>query len=135
MTQADETAAAQTVLIIEDEILIRFQVAAYLRHCGYRVIEAVHGEEALVVLQEPGLAVDIVMSDVEMPGKIDGFGLAQWLRANKPGLPIILCGSAAKAADAAADLCEEGPAMTKPYEPEALLDRIKRLLGGGSRTA
>jgi DNA-binding response OmpR family regulator len=131
MTQADEiSAAAHTVLIVEDEILIRFQIAAYLRTCGYRVIEAAHAEEALIVLQEPDLAVDIVMSDVEMPGKIDGFGLAQWLRVNRPGLPVILCGSAAKAADAAADLCEDGPHLAKPYEPVALLDRIRRLLGG-----
>ena len=134
MTTSDVTSttneAVQTVLVVEDEILVRCQIAAYLRDCGYRVIEAVHADEALIVLQQPDLDVHVVMSDVEMPGSIDGFGLARWVRSERPGLPIILCGSAAKAADAAADLCEDGPTMTKPYEPQALLDRIRRLLAG-----
>ncbi len=128
---ADRGETRETILVVDDEILIRFHIADYLRHCGYRVIEAVNGEEALIVLQQQDLPVDIVLSDVEMPGAVDGFALAQWLRANKPGLPVILVGTAAKAADAAADLCDEGPMLTKPYEPQMLLDRIKRLLGVG----
>jgi CheY-like chemotaxis protein len=141
MTTSDVTSttneAVQTVLVVEDEILVRCQIAAYLRDCGYRVIEAVHADEALIVLQQPDLDVHVVMSDVEMPGSMDGFALARWVRTERPGLPIILCGSAAKAADTAADLCEDGPAMTKPYEPKALLDRIRRLLAGvgGDRIA
>jgi DNA-binding response OmpR family regulator len=63
-----------------------------------------------------------------MPGTMDGFGLSKWLRANKPGMPIILVGSPARAAEAAAELCENGPLLSKPYEPQILLDRIKRSL-------
>lgn len=131
MTSPDTTAGVteiQTLLVVEDEILIRFQICDYLRECGFRVIEAASADEALIVLQEPDLPVNIVLSDVEMPGTMDGFGLSKWLRANKPGIPIILVGSPARAAEAAAELCENGPLLSKPYEPQILLDRIKRIL-------
>ena len=131
MTSSDTTAGVteiQTLLVVEDEILIRFQICDYLRECGFRVIEAASADEALIVLQEPDLPVNVVLSDVEMPGTMDGFGLSKWLRANKPGIPIILVGSPARAAEAAAELCENGPLLSKPYEPQILLDRIKRTL-------
>jgi DNA-binding response OmpR family regulator len=131
MTTSDTTAGVteiQTLLVVEDEILIRFQICDYLRECGFRVIEAASADEALIVLQESDLPVNIVLSDVEMPGTMDGFGLSKWLRANRPGIPIILVGSPARAAEAAAELCENGPLLSKPYEPQILLDRIKRIL-------
>jgi DNA-binding response OmpR family regulator len=121
-------AGVHTVLVVDDEILIRFQISSYLRDCGYRVIEAADIDEAMIVLNEPGLAIDLVLSNVGIGGRMDGFGLARWLRANKPEVPVILVGSPARAAEVAADLCETGPMMTKPYESEILLDRIKRTL-------
>jgi DNA-binding response OmpR family regulator len=122
------TGNAETLLVVEDEILIRLAICSYLRECGFRVIEAANADEALIVLQASDLKVDIVLTDVEMPGTMDGFGLAQWLRTHQPGTPIMLVGSPSKAVDAAADLCESGPMLAKPYEPQILLDRIRRTL-------
>jgi DNA-binding response OmpR family regulator len=68
-----------------------------------------------------------------MPGAMDGFGLARWVRQERPGLPVILVGSPTKAADAAAGLCEKGPQLSKPYEPPILLDRIRRMLAEDRR--
>ena len=82
----------------------------------------------MIVLQAPDLTVDIVLSDVQMTGPMDGFGLSKWLRTHMPGLPIFLAASTARAADAAADLCEAGPMLAKPYDQQILLDRIKRTL-------
>jgi CheY-like chemotaxis protein len=103
-------------------------IAEYLRHCGFKVIEAVNADEALLILQESELQVDVVFSDVEMPGSMDGFALAKWIRANRPGTDVILAGSPSRAANAAGNLCENGPALSKPYEPQVVLDRIRRLL-------
>jgi DNA-binding response OmpR family regulator len=132
MTPPDVTSTAtgnaETLLVVEDEILIRLAICSYLRECGFKVIEAANGDEALIVLQASDMKVDMVLSDVEMPGTMDGFGLAQWLRTNQPGMPIMLVGSPSKAVDAAADLCESGPMLAKPYEPQILLDRIRRTL-------
>lgn len=120
--------AAHTVLVVEDEVLIRMVISEYLRDCGYRVIEAASADEALLVLQQTDLKVDVVLSDVEMPGSMDGFGLAQWVRQHRKDLDIILVGNAARAADAAADLCESAPTLGKPYEPQVVVGRIRRLL-------
>jgi CheY-like chemotaxis protein len=123
------SAIGETVLVVEDEVLLRLVVAEYLRDCGFKVIEAAHADEALMVLKQPDLRIDVLFSDIEMPGSMDGFALAQWTRANRPGLEVILTGSVPRAVNAAANLCEEGP-IPKPYEPRAVHDRIRRLLAG-----
>jgi CheY-like chemotaxis protein len=115
------------VLVVEDEVLIRMTISGYLRDCGYRVFEAANADEARTILQKADREIDLVLSDIEMPGSMDGFGLAQWVRKNRPGLDVFLVGTTEGAADAAADLCEKGPMLTKPYEPQILVDRVKQL--------
>jgi CheY-like chemotaxis protein len=117
----------QTILVVEDEILVRMVIADYLRDCGYHVIEAGTATEALVVLQS-SQTVDIVFSDVQMPGEMDGFGLSRWVRQNRPGLRVLLTSGNARAVQTAGDLCAEGPVEVKPYHPQAIHNRIQRLL-------
>jgi CheY-like chemotaxis protein len=121
------SAPPQTVLVVEDEVLIRLVVADYLRECGYRVHEAVNGDEALDILQSPEVAVDVVFSDVEMPGSMDGFALARWVRAHKPDVQVILTSGVERSADIAATLCEAGPLLKKPYPSQDVVDRIRHL--------
>ncbi|MBY0558476.1 MAG: response regulator [Hyphomicrobium sp.] len=102
-------------------------IATYLRDCGYRVIEAASSDEALLVLQHHS-SVDVLFSDVDVPGAIDAFGLSQWARKNRPEIKVVLAGSPKTAAKAAGKLCEEGPHLAKPYEPDAVEDYIRRLL-------
>ncbi|QDO95969.1 response regulator [Ferrovibrio terrae] len=120
------------VLVVEDEVLIRMVVAEYLRDCGYVVVEAGSAHEALALFKAD-VEVDVVFSDIQMPGPMDGFGLAQWVRQNKPGVEVILTSGAASAADRAADLCEEGPLLQKPYESDEVDRRIKQLLAARDR--
>jgi CheY-like chemotaxis protein len=129
----DPAAQPETILVVEDEILIRMLIAGYLRDCGFKVIEAADGDEALVVLQQADVAIDVVFSDVDMPGSLDGFGLAQWVRQNRTGMDVILAGSPARAVNAAADLCTSDPTLSKPYEPQIVLDEIRRLLAARAR--
>jgi CheY-like chemotaxis protein len=117
----------QVILVVEDEILIRMVVADYLRNCGYRVIEAASADEAMVILQHLEIDVEIILSDVEMPGSMDGFQLSKWLRTNRPGIDVILTGSVSRATEAAAELCDSG-SIPKPYEPKLAADRIKQLM-------
>jgi CheY-like chemotaxis protein len=102
-------------------------ISDYLRACGYKVIEATSADEAMIILHHAEIDVDVVFSDVEMPGSMDGFQLSKWLRANRPGVDVILTGSVPRAADAAADLCESGP-LPKPYQPQTAVDHIKQLM-------
>jgi two-component system, response regulator PdtaR len=78
-----------TILIVEDDVLVRSLVAAYLRECGFDVVEANGADEAIRVLQAE-VPIDIVFSDIQMPGSMDGFGLAQWVRRERPWLKVIL---------------------------------------------
>jgi CheY-like chemotaxis protein len=121
------SAISETVLVVEDEVLLRLVVAEYPRDCGYKVIEAADADEAVVVLKQSDLQVDVLFSDIDMPCSMDGFALAQWTRANRPGLDVILTGTVPRAVNAAVDLCEQGP-MPKPYEPRSVHDRIRPLL-------
>jgi CheY-like chemotaxis protein len=131
---AEAGSPLQTVLVVEDEILIRLVIADYLRECGYRVHEAASAEEAVVILQSPEVSVDVVFSDVEMPGSMDGFGLARWVRANKPGMQVILTSGAERSADIAATLCEAGPLLKKPYPSQDVVDRIRQLMAKAKRS-
>ena len=120
--------AADTVLIVEGDVIVRLGIAEYLRHCGYRVIEAVSAAEAVTVLtMTPEIAVRALLSAVEMDGPMDGFGLYRWVRANRPEVEVLLAGNVVKAAHEAGDLCEEGPHLKKPYEPEQVVRWIKKL--------
>lgn len=121
------TQTIDTVLVVEDDVLIRLVIAGYLRDCGLRVIEAANAAEAVAVLSHPEHAVNVVFTDVVMPGEMDGFALAQWVRREKPDVEVILAGTPARAADAASDLCEQGPDLSKPYDPKLVLDRIRRM--------
>jgi CheY-like chemotaxis protein len=128
-TISDEPVPAPppVVLVVEDDVLIRTVVAAYLRECGFDVVEAGSADEAIRVL-EADINVDIVFSDVNMPGSMDGFGLAQWLRRERPGLKIILTSGVARTAKEAGDLCEHGPMLAKPYDHAELERHIRTLL-------
>ena len=122
-----------TILVVEDEVLTRLVIAEYLRECGYRVHEAANADEAVVVLETPEFIIDIVFSDVQMPGSMDGFGLARWVRTNCPGVKVVLTSGPARSVQLAGELCEAGPLLAKPYDPAHALDRIKQLLARASR--
>jgi CheY-like chemotaxis protein len=123
MSGAVDSPDPETVLVVEDEVFVRMVISDYLRSCGYKVIEAAGADEALTVLQHDGIRVDVVFSDVEMPGSMDGFGLAKWIHANRPGLDVILAGTVPGAASAAEKLCEAAH-LPKPYESHAVVERI-----------
>ncbi|WP_274424737.1 response regulator [Chelativorans sp. YIM 93263] len=68
--------AAETILVVDGDVITRTVIAEYLRHCGYRVVEAGTGTEAMQALQHPDFTIDIVLSDVELPGETSGFDLS-----------------------------------------------------------
>ncbi len=130
--QANTNGSAQsddhkTVLIVEDELFIRINIADYLRDCGFHVIEASTGDDAKAVI-ESGRTIHVVFADVQMPGELDGFGLARWIRQHRPDLHVILNSGMVNAAEKAGDLCEDGPLMAKPYGEAQVVARIQEML-------
>lgn len=127
VSQGDLLERPPTVLVVEDEVLVRMLICDFLRDCGFRVIEAANADEATRVLST-GDPVDVVFTDIHMPGTLDGFGLAKWIRAERPGVKVILTSGLARTVEAAGDLCDHGPVMAKPYDLQEVERRIRQHL-------
>jgi DNA-binding response OmpR family regulator len=117
---------ADTLLLVAEEILLRTPIAEYLRSCGFRVLEARDSDEAFAVLKRSTEHIDVILSHAE-----HGFALSQWVRTHRPSIRVVLTGTAERAAQAAAELCESGPTATRPYDPQLLVQEIKASLAKG----
>ncbi len=123
-----ETAAQNTVLVVEDEALVNWDVAEALRDDGFDVLQAYNGEQALVLLgKHPDIRV--VFTDVNLPGAVDGIVLADEIERRWPQIELLMT-SAQRRTD-----CERltyvanyGRFVPKPYPPRAVTRRIHEIL-------
>ena len=113
-----------TILLVEDEVLVRMSLAEQLRSAGYVVLEASNADEALDLLQSQ--RVRVVVSDIRMPGRMDGVELARAIRAQHPGIKIVLASGESFSASHWGDTDGFFP---KPYNAGRLIEHIKMLLG------
>jgi CheY-like chemotaxis protein len=125
---ADDTASSPypTVLVVEDEALVRMLLAESLRDAGYSVIEAGNAADAIAALNDDP-SVDVVFSDVRMPGELDGFGLARWIKRHIPGI-VVLLASGWPGEGRTSERCLDAPLLSKPYSQREVIDLINRLL-------
>lgn len=117
------------VMLVEGDIVVRHPLAEYLRGCGFTVLEAASGDEARSLLQ--GCSVDVVLADMTTPG--GGFALRQWIAERYPHVLVVLAGSLDKTAEQAGRMCNDGPALAKPYEHRLVLDHIRQALARRDR--
>jgi hypothetical protein len=96
------------------------------------VLEASNTGGARTLLEEGSRRVDIVLAEVKS-GEASGFALANWVRIHLPRTQIVLAGPIATATEKAGDICQEGPALSKPYDHRLVLDHIQRLLATRDR--
>jgi len=123
-----DPAAGETVLVIDDEETIRGLIRDVLEEAGYAVLEAPDGPAGLEVMQS-GVAVDLLITDVGLPGGVNGRQVADAARLSRPGLKtLFITGFAEKAALASDQL---GPGMeiiTKPFAISALAQKVREML-------
>jgi CheY-like chemotaxis protein len=113
-----------SILIVEDDVLLRLVTAEDLRAAGYGVIEASNADEAMTIL-DSGVAIDLVLTDIRMPGSMDGLALAAFVRQRWPDLKIMVAsGERPAQALAAADAF-----LPKPYDSAGILARLRTLTG------
>jgi CheY-like chemotaxis protein len=117
-------APPETILFVEDEALIRIEMAEFLRECGYRVHEAANASEAIQALQSK-FAVDLVFTDINLPEGMNGLELAEWTLGNRPGVRVLVTTGATARTDIASTI---GPILAKPYTGRDLLDRVRQAL-------
>jgi CheY-like chemotaxis protein len=115
-----------TLLLAEDDVIIRLVLADHLRECGLCVIEAASAEEAKTILTA-GAKIDFMLADAELAGPVNGFALAQWVRRNRPGVAVVLSAGAHNKAEAAYDMCRRTAKKDGHGEPASLRDRIASL--------
>jgi two-component system cell cycle sensor histidine kinase/response regulator CckA len=128
-TQAQDHTGRGTILLVEDEDAVRSFAARALATRGYSVLEAASGEAALEILRERKEGVDLVISDVIMPG-IDGPTLVKTLRVERPELRIILISGYAEDAFRK-ELSRDGQDLAflpKPFSLKQLISKVKEVI-------
>jgi CheY-like chemotaxis protein len=117
-----------TVLVVDDEPVICTLASDYLRDAGYRTFEA-HSAQQAIDLLEKGEHVDLVFSDIQMPG-IDGFELQRWLRWNRPRVRVLLSSGVENVKAAGGYMGPPRWLVFKPYDMADLEQRIGDLIRG-----
>ena len=122
-----------TILLVEDEALIRLALSDYLQECGFTVLDVSNAAEAVAALQARAFAFDVVLTDVRMPGEMDGFALARWIRQHRPGLPVLITTGDRVKAETASELCDKNPIIEKPHDFRTVLARIRAAVDAGRK--
>jgi len=118
---------AAAVLVVEDEAIIRMMLVDELEDAGIAVIEA-EGADAAAAIMSNGATIRAVVTDVRMPGTMDGLGLAAWMRDRAPGVPIIITSGVATESDCEAINPSIKRVISKPYSAKIVVGLIVALL-------
>jgi two-component system, response regulator PdtaR len=113
------------VLVVEDDILLRWTATAIIEQAGFDVVEAGTGVEAMSLLEKRS-DIRTVFTDVEMPGSINGLQLAHLIRTRWPSIGIMATSGQLRLRED--DLPEGARFLHKPYAVEHLADALKELM-------
>lgn len=113
-----------TILVVDHEPVVRELLCNALNESGFNAFAVASADEAARMLDRGIFAIDLVFSQADVPGILNGYALASWVMENKPGLPVLL---ATDNSEAAAQWSE----MPKPYEVALAVSRIRTTLERG----
>jgi two-component system, response regulator PdtaR len=122
-----------TILVIEDEPILRGATADFLRSHHYRVFEAGTAVEGAEVLRASG-NVDAVFADINLPGVMGGLSFAVWMHERHPDIPVLLT-SGVKLADTASRGVGRVPFVPKPYNLDQVVTLIEETISGQRNSA
>ncbi|CAN5672746.1 hypothetical protein BH11PSE3_BH11PSE3_48490 [soil metagenome] len=115
--------AHNTILVVEDDGLLRDVTVDYLEDVGLPVLQAETAEDAIEILKDHG-EIGAVFSDVQMPGRLDGIGLARWIARERPDVKVLLTSGRVSREDA-----REWPLLAKPYNMDDVERRLRAFIG------
>lgn len=115
------------VLLVEDETLIRLVAAEVLHDAGFEVVEAENGTQAISLIDSSN-GFDLLLTDVQMPGLIDGIQVAFHARQRYPGIPVIVVSGQLLNAQRLDSLGPRKTFVSKPYELPALVATLRGML-------
>jgi CheY-like chemotaxis protein len=118
----ESSGAGKCILVVDDEIECRYLLAERLRTVGFVVHEASNADEAATLLKSH-MAFDAVVTDIQMPGDMDGIMLADSIRASSPAILVVVVSGL----NMSGQLERKGTKFfQKPYASEALIDYLKK---------
>ena len=123
------------VLIVEDETMLRIVVAECFEQAGFIVIEAGNATEAVDLLLRPNVQIDIVFTDVRMPGEMDGLGLAAWVQQHHPKTAVLITSGELGLGRTHADLFDAEHFFAKPYCLDEVVECVYATLAKKKRAA
>jgi CheY-like chemotaxis protein len=114
------------IIVVDDEPDILQYIREILRHVNYEVITATSGDEAWNLFEEHQPEIDMVLTDVVMPGSIDGLELAARIHQVDPSLPVLFVTGGLSEGDArAVGIVEKELLVRKPFSPKQLIDLVE----------
>ncbi|MHC2362642.1 response regulator [Rhizobium leguminosarum] len=119
------------VLVVEDSTIIRMSAVDLVLSAGYEALEACDADEAIRILESRN-DIDLVFTDVQMPGTMDGIKLSHYIRDRWPPVRLIVASGAAILKES--DLPTGSRAFSKPYDNHAITDAMANLLSIGNTT-
>lgn len=120
--------AGETVLVVDDEPQVRMLMVDLLEERGYKVLEASDGAKGLQILQSP-IRIDLLVSDVGLPGGMNGRQLAELARQTRPGLKVLfVTGYAEHSVIGDGNLAAGMHVMTKPFALDDLANRVRDVI-------
>lgn len=115
----------RSILIVEDEALIRFELIDFFEDAGFCVFDAADADEAIEILEREK-AIRVVLTDVQMPGLLNGLKLAHYVRDRFPPTALIITSGVLNAEQC--DLPSDSFFVPKPINPRHVLGQIERMM-------
>lgn len=131
MTQ--DADAAPHALVVDDNAVILLDSCMILEDAGYLTLDARTGDDALLLLQEYDGKVQLLFTDVRMPGKLDGFALAREVACRWPAIVIVV--TSGEAVPQPGDLPDGATFIGKPFSAQIIYQRLRQLLPEAALTA
>lgn len=119
------------ILVVEDEFLIRLLVTDVLTSAGFEVCEAPDGDRAVPLIEAPPTPFSLLITDIHMPGRLNGIAVARLMRSHHPAVPIIYTTGRPDVLDRVGPLGAREVLLEKPYTPSRLLALAKQMMADG----
>ena len=120
----------QVILVVEDDATVRLAFCEYLAQEGYTVLQAATGSGAVEIISE-NPEIELVFTDLAMPGNMDGLDLVDWLLKHRPGLPVIVTSGVWGRVNTMQEYSRHQALsyFVKPYQYDAVAQKIRQVIG------
>jgi DNA-binding response OmpR family regulator len=116
------------ILVVEDEVFIRLIVSEELEEAGFEVCQAANGDEAARLISDSTRPFTMMITDIHMPGQLDGLQLATIMRGRFPAAPIVYTTGRPDVVAELESLRDNDVLLSKPFVPSKLLGLVRQLL-------